>query len=178
MKTTDNERLKKIIENIGKPINFIAKEIGVSQPSLKACVDGNNKPSFDTIQKLILVYPDINSNWLLTGKGEMLLNTEIKITDIEIANDIINNSRQIGYLYQKIVDVDILIKEHLNIIEKDDFVEMAAEVLNNVRWVKWNDYNISGKRLHNEELKKTVKLFTEIFFDRFKVLYNTMCGYN
>jgi hypothetical protein len=158
----------------------VAKEIGISQPTLKACVDGNNKPSFDTIQKLILTYPFINSVWLITGKGEMLLTNEIKTTEIEIVNEIINNTRQINYLYQRIVDIDILIKEYLKTIESHDFVEPAAEVLNNLTRQypqAWKDFNISEKRLHNEKLKEAVRLLQEMFFDRFKVLYKTMRGF-
>jgi plasmid maintenance system antidote protein VapI len=180
MQINENDRIREVIKYIGKSINSIAKEIKVSQPTLKACVDGNNKPSFDTIQKLILAYPQINSTWLLAGKGEMLLTNEIKTTEIEIVNEIISNSRQIEYLYQRIVDVDILIKDYLKVPEINDFVKQAAEILNNLSRQypqEWKNFDISGKRLHNEKLKEAVRLLQEMFFDRFKVLYKTMRGY-
>ena len=72
-----NERIRAVIDYIGKSVYSVAKEISVSQPTLKACVDGSNKPSFDTIGKLLSVYPEINPTWLITGKGEMILSEDI-----------------------------------------------------------------------------------------------------
>lgn len=67
-----NERIKQIVKESGKSITAYAKEIGVSQPTLKACVDGANSPSFDTLNKIIIGNPILSSEWLLTGKGKML----------------------------------------------------------------------------------------------------------
>ena len=56
MGNTINQRIKEIIEASGKTINSYAATVGVSQPTLKACVDGSNNPSFDTLQKLSLIH--------------------------------------------------------------------------------------------------------------------------
>ena len=106
MENCINERIKLIVEYIGKPINSIAKEIGVSQPTLKACVDGSNKPSFDTIQKILSTYTDINPTWLVVGEGKMLLDFTIGITGGE--NPVIDKE------FNDIVD-DISILEKLKL---------------------------------------------------------------
>lgn len=51
MENTINQRIKEIIEASGKTINSYAATVGVSQPTLKACVDGSNNPSFDITTK-------------------------------------------------------------------------------------------------------------------------------
>ena len=71
MQTTVNERIKQIVDYIGKSITSISKEIGIAQPTFRAYVEEQSKPSFDTIQKLVEVY-GINAEWLITGRGEML----------------------------------------------------------------------------------------------------------
>ena len=179
---TDYERFKAIIRHINKPINSIAKEIGVSQPSLKSCVDGNNNPSFDTIQKLILKYPEINSNWLLSGKGEMLLNDETKMTEKKVVTDILNNSKKINFLYQKIIDVSILLKEHSGeVFTSDNYTEIAADILNEHSrdWTeKLTSYNMNEKISYNKYMKQDIDLLYEMFFEKFKFLYKTMRGIN
>lgn len=79
MKTTINQRIKAIVETSGKAINSYASMIGVSQPTLKACVDGDNAPRFDTLQKLIIANPMISAEWLLTGEGEMFKQEPVHI---------------------------------------------------------------------------------------------------
>lgn len=82
-----NQRIKRIIDNSGKSINAYANEIGVSQPTLKACVDGSNNPSFETIQKIIIGNPIISTEWLLRGIGDITINSspvEVEIEDSPI----------------------------------------------------------------------------------------------
>ncbi|MCK4568972.1 MAG: helix-turn-helix transcriptional regulator [Bacteroidales bacterium] len=49
-----------------------ADEIGVQRSSVSHVLSGRNKPSLDFITKIIDSYPEINADWLLTGKGEVL----------------------------------------------------------------------------------------------------------
>jgi len=49
-----------------------ADEIGVQRSSVSHVLSGRNKPGFDFVQKLLLCYPDINADWLITGKGRPL----------------------------------------------------------------------------------------------------------
>ena len=51
-----------------------ADEIGVQRSSISHILSGRNKPSFDFIEKMLIAYPDIDAQWLITGKGNMLSN--------------------------------------------------------------------------------------------------------
>lgn len=70
METTINQRIKMIVDESGKTVNSYAAMIGVSQPTLKACVDGNNAPRFDTLQKILIANPMISAEWLMRGEGK------------------------------------------------------------------------------------------------------------
>ncbi|HAN19858.1 MAG: hypothetical protein A2X13_12830 [Bacteroidetes bacterium GWC2_33_15] len=48
-----------------------ADVIGVQRSSISHILSGRNKPSFDFIEKMLIAYPDINAQWLITGKGNM-----------------------------------------------------------------------------------------------------------
>ncbi len=54
-----------------------ADEVGVQRSSVSHVLSGRNKPSLDFITKIIETYPDINSDWLISGKGEMWDNKNI-----------------------------------------------------------------------------------------------------
>ena len=48
--------------------------IGVQRSSISHLLSGRNKPSFDFIEKMLAAYPNLNAQWLITGKGNMFIN--------------------------------------------------------------------------------------------------------
>ncbi len=54
-----------------------ADNIGVQRSSISHIVSGRNLPSFDFIQKMLIKYPEIDANWLITGKGSLTRSAEI-----------------------------------------------------------------------------------------------------
>lgn len=81
MQTSINDRIKDIVSFSGKTINQCAKYLNVSQPTLRACVNGDNKPSFDVIEKISKGFPIISESWLITGEGEMIKSNSIAKTE-------------------------------------------------------------------------------------------------
>lgn len=57
------------IKNIS-PTHF-ADTIKVQRSGISHILSGRNKPSLDFVMKILTSYPEINSDWLLFGKGEM-----------------------------------------------------------------------------------------------------------
>ena len=51
-----------------------ADVIGVQRSSISHILSGRNKPSFDFIEKMLIAYPDIDAQWLITGIGDMYTN--------------------------------------------------------------------------------------------------------
>ena len=49
----------------------LADIIGIQRSGLSHILSGRNKPGFDFIQKLLLKFPALNAEWLITGKGKM-----------------------------------------------------------------------------------------------------------
>ena len=67
-----NERLKLIIERFGENTTSFAKKIDIAQPVLYNYVVKDRQPPTNVIEKILLTYPDIDANWLITGKGAMI----------------------------------------------------------------------------------------------------------
>lgn len=68
---TINDRFRKVKDYFRLSVNKFAKMIGVSQPSAKAIIDGNNEPSNKAINGLAKGFPTISMDWLIKGIGSM-----------------------------------------------------------------------------------------------------------
>ena len=66
-----HSRLKNWMETEGLKSSEFADNIGVNRATISHILSGRNKPSIDFLQKLLKTYPDINTNWLITGIGYM-----------------------------------------------------------------------------------------------------------
>ena len=73
-----HERLKNWMGIEGLKSSALADSIGVNRATISHILSGRNKPSIDFFQKLLSTYPDLNSNWLITGIGYMQDNMEKK----------------------------------------------------------------------------------------------------
>ena len=65
-------RLQQLLEykNIS-PARF-AQIIGVQRSAVSHILSGRNNPSLDFLRKIIENFPDVNSEWLITGQGSIL----------------------------------------------------------------------------------------------------------
>jgi len=53
----------------------LADTIGVQRSNVTHVLKSRNKPSFQFIEKMLQVYPDLNAKWLLLGTGPMVEST-------------------------------------------------------------------------------------------------------
>lgn len=71
-----NTRLKQFLaaENITQA--QFADSINVVRASVSHVLSGRNNPSYDFIRSIMLVYPRLNMEWLMFGKGKMYKDSE------------------------------------------------------------------------------------------------------
>lgn len=100
METTINERIKIITEQFfNGNTSAMARSVFVKQATLRDIISEKAKPSFDTIKQIVECSTlSINSDWLITGNGEMLKSPIPSSGDSVIAgrNAIGNNSNITG----------------------------------------------------------------------------------
>ena len=65
------ERILALLKDKQISATKLADMIDVQRSSISHILSGRNKPSFDFIEKILIAYPDLNAQWLITGKGEM-----------------------------------------------------------------------------------------------------------
>jgi len=61
-------RIEQIIRSKNLTPSRFADEIGIQRSGLSHILSGRNKPSLDFIQKILNRYPDVDIEWLITGK--------------------------------------------------------------------------------------------------------------
>ena len=66
------ERIIKIMECERMGQAQFASAIGIQRAAMSHIISGRNNPSLDVMTKILHRYPQINPDWLLLGKGEML----------------------------------------------------------------------------------------------------------
>lgn len=67
-----NERFLKIMEHYNFSPSLFADEIGVIRSSISHIVSGRNNPGVDLLQKVLKRFPEVSTDWLLLGIGEMM----------------------------------------------------------------------------------------------------------
>ena len=70
------DRIRMIMEREKVPPRVFAETIGVQQSTLSHILNDRNKPSLEVVMKVHQKYDYINLEWLLYGKGEMMVSEE------------------------------------------------------------------------------------------------------
>ncbi len=145
------DRIKKLIETEKMSSSQFAEAIGVQRSNISHILSGRNRPSLDFIEKLLNVFKEIRTEWLMLGKGEMYIKKEEEKKKIkkEIPLKKENN---------KLEKIDFT-KENTNKIEKGNSIKEEKEK-------KKKKSKKNKKEKSKERKKKKEKSFP--FFDKDK----------
>lgn len=65
------DRLQRFLELEQLTPAKLADILGIQRSGLSHILSGRNKPGFDLIQKMLVKFPALNADWLITGKGKV-----------------------------------------------------------------------------------------------------------
>lgn len=90
-KFTDmKNRLQRFLELEQLTPAKLADILGIQRSGLSHILSGRNKPGFDLIQKMLIKFPALNADWLITGRGKIYkesnLSVENKVTPTLFGN--------------------------------------------------------------------------------------------
>jgi len=72
-----SKRLQKVIDFYGESASSFAEKIGVQRSSISHILSGRNKPSLEFVLKVLSSFPEVELYWLLNGKGQFPIQSEI-----------------------------------------------------------------------------------------------------
>lgn len=111
------ERIKEIIAYSGLSDRAFAIKCGLAQNTLNSQLNGVRELSLATVNAILSTFEDISSEWLLRGKGTMLL------SDVEHERNIIPDSNM--ERMNRLVDTIATLQGALN--EKDKTIKLLEE---------------------------------------------------
>lgn len=79
-----NTRLQQFLDLENLTPARLADIIGVQRSGLSHILSGRNKPSFDFIKRILVKFPRVNAEWLITGKGKPYKDFEPTPTPISV----------------------------------------------------------------------------------------------
>jgi transcriptional regulator with XRE-family HTH domain len=89
------DRIKQILEFYNLSPALFAEQIGINRSNLTHLFSGRNQPSLDLAKKILHCYPDIKTEWLIMGVGEMFRNNIDKELQIQIQNERSGNTENL-----------------------------------------------------------------------------------
>lgn len=72
-----NRRLLQFLQAENITQSQFADTLSVARGSVSHILSGRNKPGYDFLESLLLHYPRLNLDWLMTGKGRMFRDEEV-----------------------------------------------------------------------------------------------------
>lgn len=78
MESTASQRVKELIKKSNLTVNAFSKCSNVPQRTLSNMITRGTEPSSKTLKTILASFPNISPEWLLLGKGEMLIDAEDK----------------------------------------------------------------------------------------------------
>ncbi len=76
-----SDRIKYLMKMDNLSAAAFAEKVGVQPSSISHILSGRNKPSLEFIQKILVQFPNISADWLITG------NTKIKTDTLPIESE-------------------------------------------------------------------------------------------
>jgi len=91
-----NSRIKEVLLKKGISQGELADRWKVSRQYINAILSGNGSIGIKLINKLVDAFPDLNLNWLLTGKGDMFFDSQntMKEPETEYSNSNLLKSKE------------------------------------------------------------------------------------
>lgn len=131
-----NKRLVDVLGYFFKGnVSEMARYTGVLQPTLNNIVANRmSKPSIDNLTKIINSIELLNAEWLLTGKGEMLNNTEDTGSNVNESNNknlipLYDNVSTVGGNLSRATDVDTSYSKPTEYIDTGDWFREATAAI-------------------------------------------------
>jgi len=84
-------RLKTFAQEMGLSQSQFADSLDVQRSTMSHLFSGRNKPSISLIVKITEQYPQLNVQWLLHGKGDILIENASKSEEAQQDVTLVNN---------------------------------------------------------------------------------------
>lgn len=174
-----NNRLQQFLSLENLTPSALADKLGVQRSGLSHILSGRNKPGYDFIKKILTNFPEINSEWLLLGKGKPYKDRNEKIppTNLNFNEEKNKNFNSNTILF----DNQLLNNKSLNNQQLDN-QQLNNELLNSkqsnnqsLNEQQFNDKQSNNQSLNNQQYNSILsetKQYNSVSFEEQPFLNN------
>lgn len=133
MKDTILERLKSVIAEKSNSASDFSKMIGIAQTTLSNQMKGPKGISIEVIMLTLDQFPDVSAEWLLRGKGEMLISDNLPKfhgeetdTELDVHAELARKTAELEELKLQVLRLDAQ-KDYLQ--ERNDDLVVSCRML-------------------------------------------------
>lgn len=112
------DRIKEYIDYKGISPGELAGLLDVQRSNISHILNGRNKPGATFIERFLMVFPELNARWLMTGEGNMLDDVISEVSEnivkqesLPIAKEPIKNHKNNAELKRSIDKVVLIYKD-------------------------------------------------------------------
>jgi transcriptional regulator with XRE-family HTH domain len=165
-----DKRISTLIEILGLTSGEFADKINVQRSSISHITTARNKPSLDFLERTLSVFPEINSEWLILGKGKPLKSQseDIKRSSLDLRNKTVQKQPS-----PTLFSLDEMENKQVNNLNANNFgtVQMTENITKESSQIEDQLFKDSLSKTKND--KKKIKKILIIYEDNtFEVFEN------
>lgn len=128
------KRLKQYIDYKGITVSGFERSIQISNASFGKSLQKGGTIGADKLEKILKIYPDINLYWLITGKGEMIIENKNLVNEPEVEYKIDEPKISIECLKKREQDLLLNIQaQQKTIVMQDKLIKCLESEIENLK---------------------------------------------
>ena len=123
------DRIIQVLEYSQLSKSSFAEKIGINPSGLTHILNGRNQPSLDIVKKIVTAFPEISSEWLVMGMGQMIRSEEVSAPSVEPVSKPAKTDLELRQtdLFDVLDEEPVPAAETMAEPETEPFVEPVAE---------------------------------------------------
>lgn len=81
------DRIKKVMKYKDLNKSSFARAIGIDPSRMTHIFNGHNEPTLDMVRRIVVAFPDVSSEWLISGIGDMIKKDYEEPAPVAVAPD-------------------------------------------------------------------------------------------
>lgn len=120
--------LQELMDRLNVNAAQFAETVGVQRSSISHFLSGRNNPSLDVLRKILMAYPQINAQWLVSGEGNMMRSDDSTSNIDNQDSSVVEND-----LFSSVKDEDPVPYGDAKVLEKEEDAKAERETENETK---------------------------------------------
>lgn len=121
------DRIKQVMDYSQLSTTTFADTIGISRSGLTHLLTGRNQPSLDVARKILAKFPEISTEWLIMGMGDMIRTDNQEVQAVQASSEASDSDQHLSENSKMMQQTDLFDEYAAQDDSEGDVVDAAAE---------------------------------------------------